>query len=516
MENPLLFVEDMWGLTPQPLKPEYRERVKYASLDEITADWFEEFEKGKHLTWQQYKLFLALKRAVDGLAPRRIAIESGQGTGKTAALSMIMLWFLMCHKQAQVPVTAPTREQMQDALWKEVNLWIERMKEPFGELFDWSSTHVKVKEAPETWFARARTARKENPEALAGIHGDHVLVLVDEASGVHQEVFRVGEGVLTGEHVFVIMISQHTRLVGYFHDAFTKEQDQYQLLSFDSRESPVVDKQFTERIRRKYGEDSFEWRVQVVGKAPNEEAVDDKGFMPLFLESDVRERGEMEFVGPKRLGVDPAGKGSNETVWVMRDDYKAKILLKEKQSTLASICEKTLLLMNEHQIYPQHTFVDNFGVGANVALELSKANIVLENQEQRVYVNGVNVGDSCPDSMDAEKYMNMRACLAWRIKEWIRKGGEFIKDDDWDQLMIIRYKAALSGKMQLMTKEQMVKEGWSSPDCYDALALTFWFNEVKTKPSNMTWRKQIEKRKRMSSAAQSSGHLRKKRLVKYV
>ena len=65
--------------------------------------------------------------------------------------------------------------------------------------------------------------------------------------------------------------------------------------------------------------------------------------------------------------------------------------------------------------------------------------------------------------------------MYWRIKEWFRSGGEIVYDKKLiDQLLSIRYREELSGKMKIMSKEDMKKEGYPSPDKADGLALTFY------------------------------------------
>ena len=108
---------------------------------------------------------------------------------------------------------------MYDVLWKELVKWLKLMPEQIQGLYEWSNTYIRVKERPETWFARAKTARKEAPEALAGVHGDYVMFVIDEASGVPEEIFNTAEGALTSSDILVIMISNPTRLIGYFYEA---------------------------------------------------------------------------------------------------------------------------------------------------------------------------------------------------------------------------------------------------------------------------------------------------------
>lgn len=466
-ESPIYFIEKMWGLIPQPLKTEYRALAEISKLEDYKWYWFEKFEKGKHITWQQWLILLAVERAIAKTGKKRISIESGHGIGKSCDLAWLILWFLYCFKNAQIPCTAPTSDQMHDILWKEVKLWLDRMPKEIAAKFEWSNGYVRILESPETWFARAKTARKENPEALAGVHGEFVMFVIDEASGVPDEIFNVAEGALTGPNVLVIMISNHTRLIGYFHDSHNKDKASHQCFSFDSEESPIVDREFIERIRLKHGEDSDEWRVRVKGKAPKADAVDDAGYTPLFLESDLRKGGDIGWIGRRKLGVDPSGEGDDDSLWVGRDRFKAKALGKEKISNPLTVAAKTITYMSIHEISDSDTFYDNFGEGANVGTEVARAGR---------YIRGVNMKDKADDS---EKFINKRAECYWRLKEWLRRGGELV-GDGWDELLTIRYRATLGagGKIQIMPKEEMRKRGIKSPNQADALALTFWEEDV--------------------------------------
>src|SRR3990167_4390131 len=191
--SPIYFIEKIWGLSPQPVKEEYQSDVGiFASngqWDQIKEEYFEKFVKGRHITWHQWLLLKAVDRALI-YGDNKISIVSGHGTGKSSCLSWLIIWWLFCHYDAQVGATAPTSEQMHDVLWKEVALWMGKMPQELTNLFEWSAGYIRVKERPETWFARARTARKEAPEAIAGLHGEHVLIIADEAPGVVDEIFR--------------------------------------------------------------------------------------------------------------------------------------------------------------------------------------------------------------------------------------------------------------------------------------------------------------------------------------
>ena len=470
-KSPLYFIEKMWGLTPQPIKEEYKIVAQTAPLDEFNEDWFEGFEKGKHITWQQYVYFLALEKALRGEAQRRISIKSGHGVGKTAELSWTIIWFLFCFKNSQIPCTSPTSDQLKDILWKELSKWIDKINNQFvKDIFEWQESYLRVKENPNEWFARARTGKKENPEALAGIHADNVLLVVDEASGVHNKVYEVAEGSLTNDNVFVILISNPTRNDGYFYDTHKSDRDAWQNLTFNSEESPIVDWAYVDRIIDKYGRDSDEYLIRVEGKFAGESKMDDKGWLPLITEDKITYTQDELFRGNKRLGIDPSGEGQDSTEWVLRDEFKAKCIASEKISKDKSIAEKTLTLTTHYDIDDgEDITIDNFGVGADVSKNIAVAT------KGSLDCNGVNVGDP---PKDKETFINLRAEIFWRMRNWILSGGMLVKDRQLIQELIsIKYKRNIKGKIQIMSKEQMKKEGIKSPNKADGLALTFFKEE---------------------------------------
>ena len=88
---------------------------------------------------------------------------------------------------------------MFDALWKEFGLWIDKLPEPMKKVFIRTRDYVRIdsgeskNKQEDRWFARARTGRKEEPEALSGLHSDNIMIICDEASGIPDEVFEAAK-----------------------------------------------------------------------------------------------------------------------------------------------------------------------------------------------------------------------------------------------------------------------------------------------------------------------------------
>ena len=70
-------------------------------------------------------------------------------------------------------------------------------------------------------------------------------------------------------------------------------------------------------------------------------------------------------------------------------------------------------------------------------------------------------------------FINVRARSFWKLKQWLRSGGELVENPDWLELLNIRYIHELTGKIKIMSKKDMRAEGIKSPNKADALMLTF-------------------------------------------
>jgi len=391
-------------------------------------------------------------------------------------LAILILWFLFVHPDSQVACTSPGKEQMYDVLWKELKKWIDRMidKQQAG-MYQWETTHVRMKESSETWFARAKTSSKENTEALAGVHADWVLIAVDEASGVEEPIFETMEGALTSGNIIVFIISNGTRSIGYFYDTHHKDAERWQNYSFSSLESPRVDNRYVESIVQKYGSDSVQYAIRVKGEFPDEGIMDDGGYVQLFNEKDIHIvpfDSEWKPVGRVVGALDASGEGQDESEWSARDVQRAAIVGEEKISTSASMAVKSVTLMTKFGINPADFVIDAFGKGSDVSMEIAIATTREKGGSWRVHP--VNTGEQCEDDTDKLQFVNVRAMIFYKFMLWCRAGGEIMDSKGLkDELLSIRFKRTGTGRIQIMDKVTMKKLGFKSPNKADALSMTF-------------------------------------------
>lgn len=493
--SPIYFVQKIWKLIPQNPKPEFTTQWKLGLLSTgkdwdnfcklVRPFWFEDYVANRHITWQQTLVLHGVEKAMRKQCTPRISIVSGHGIGKSTLTSWLILWFLFVNQFSQVAATSPGAEQMYDVLWKELKKWIDLMPEEYKALYIWESAHIRMLDAPQTWFARAKTSSKENTEALAGVHADWVMVAVDEASGVEEPIFETMEGALTSGNILVFLISNGTRNIGYFYDTHHKDKERWQTYQFNSEESPRVDTKYVTAIKEKYGEDSTQYAIRVRGEFPDEGVMDDKGYVQLFNEADIKivpPDPSWRPVGRTKLGLDASGEGQDTSEWCVRDRMRAGILASEDKSSPQSMSLKTITLVDKYRIAPIDVTIDNFGKGADVAMEiaLATANQMHENGSPKPpwRTSPLNVGD--PALYDSDLYMNTRAMLYYRLMKWAHAGGEFMDTPGLkDELLSIRFRRTTNGRIQIMDKLTMKKLGFKSPNKADAISLTFAHDEYE-------------------------------------
>jgi phage terminase large subunit len=400
---------------------------------------------------------------------RKLSVRSGHGVGKSAFFAWCVLWFQSSFYPCKIPATAPTAHQLADVLWPEIAKWHRVLTDRIPELgkeFEWQHEKFILKSNPAESFAVSRTSRPEKPEALQGFHSDHILFLIDEASGVHEEIFRVGEGALSSENAYVAMAANPTRMEGYFYESHHKQRSRWATLHVNGEDCKRVSKQYIEDMAAKYGRDSDVYKVRVQG----EFATAEDGVIPLGLIEAATLR-DIKAFGPEVWGLDVARFGTDRTALAKRQG--AVMAQPVKHWSGKDTMQTVGLVKNEYDaclVKPSVIFVDVIGLGAGV---------VDRGREIGLPVVGVNVAES-PAVKD--QFMRQRDELWWAAREWFAGRDVQIVEDDAliAELTLPTYKILSTGKIQVESKDDIKKRGVTSPDLADAFCLTFANGGVST------------------------------------
>jgi len=392
----------------------------------------------------------------------RIAIRSGHGVGKSALMAWVILWFLFTRYPAKIPCTAPTAHQLYDVLWSELGRWHRNLcvRLPWlGQRMTMGADRLAWAEAPTEVFAAARTARRENPEALQGFHSDNLLFLIDEASGVDDLVFEVASGALSTPGAKILMAGNPTRNTGYFHRAFHAERNRWRAYAVPCSASKRVDPAYIADMAERYGEDSDIYRVRVQGEFPNASALQ---FIPTDIVAYCRQyRAEGYQDQPRILGVDVARFGDDQTVLLIRQGRKVLSVARYRGLDTMHVADMVIESMQATRI--DAVVVDGVGIGAGVVDRLR--------QLGHRRITDFQAGGA---ANDPKTYANRRAEVWGLMREALRAGVELPEDRELiDDLVAPEYGFTPKQQIHLERKEDMKKRGLASPDAGDALALTY-------------------------------------------
>jgi len=297
------------------------------------------------------------------------------------------------------------------------------------------------------------------------------MYIVDEASGVDDDVFEVLEGGQTEGGSILLMFSNPTRITGAFHDAFTIKRKFFECFTFNSLESERVKPEYAEKIAAKYGKDSDVYRVRVLGEFPKSEP-------DTFITLDKVERAvhrEIDQIdseiGVVEFGVDVARFGDDESVIHSRVGwrYEEELVLK-KNDTVELASKAAHIALTKYPDKTTYIFdIDDTGVGGGVTDNLRRMHRELVFGNRTVIINAINNGGTVKEK---RKYSNVTSEMWSFIRDNIHQMKLPDSSDLTAQLSVRKYTVDSKARIMLESKKDMKKRGISSPDKADSFVLS--------------------------------------------
>lgn len=432
----------------------------------------------------------------------RVAIKSGHKVGKSKSAAVLALWYYCSYEAARVVMTSTTSRQVDAILWRELRMTHaqsgkcvackarerrEKVRIPRpcphsslidGELGDLARTGLKSEDFREVVGFTAKQS-----EAVAGVSGENVLYLVDEASGVPKEIYQGIEGNRAGD-AKLAMFGNPTKNEGDFYDAFNAKARFYTTITVSSESTPNVvagekvvpglaTREWIDEKREEWGENSPLFKVRVLGEfAEHEEG---KIFSLHTIEEAEQRWEETAAEGRLYIGVDPAGeKGrGDEILFAPRRGLKCLELRVRRGLDEQGHLVEVLQLIREYKV-PRETpvvVIDREGsIGSKVYLALRN---YADEHPGSFEVVGVRASDRA--LRQPELYDRMRDALTASLAAWFEEGGAIPEDTKLEkELHTVEWRQRADGRLKVTDKDVMRKILGRSPDRYDALALACW------------------------------------------
>jgi hypothetical protein len=396
-----------------------------------------------------------------------------------------MIWHLLTRYPQKAVVTAPTVNQLQNALAAECKRWVNELPDALKDQIEVLVETIRLKAAPAESFISFSVSRAETPEALAGVHSDYVLLIADEASGVPEGVFEAASGSMSGESACTILLGNPVRSTGMFYNTHTKLGAYWKTLRVSCIDSPRVSDDYVADMKLRYSESSNAFRVRVLGEFP---VSDDDTIIPREMIESAIGRGVKGTGGAVVLGVDVARRGKDASAICIRQGNHVlgrEVLIRKKLDTMQVVgwieSEMKNLTSSGYEI--GEVLIDSIGLGAGVVDRLL---------EKGIDVRGINVSES--PSVGSE-YFNLRSELWWRCRDWFERRDCLIPNDEQliEELVTVQQDYN-SDKLKVESKEKTRRnlDRGSSPDRADAFVLTF-ASYASMSQERISWKKPLER-----------------------
>lgn len=193
------------------------------------------------------------------------------------------------------------------------------------------------------------------------------------------------------------------------------------------------------------------------------------------------------------IGVDPAEYGDDRSVIVVRRGRRVLDIQRYEKKSTMEMAGLVAIAIEEWE--PDAVMIDVTGVGTGVESRLTEQGY---KNIYRIHAGGKAIED--------KKYANKRAEMWGLMRDWLNDLPCELPDDDALQsdLTGLTYSYDSSRRLVLESKEKAKARGLRSPDCADALSLTFSVKVAPKEAKKVSWRDRLNKRGAVTGSAQAA------------
>lgn len=402
---------------------------------------------------------------------RRLCMKACAGPGKTAVLAWLGWNFMLTRPHPKIGCTSISGDNLKSNLWAELARW--RGKSPLLQrLFEQTKTAIFSREHPQTWNMEARTWSRDADaqqigNALAGLHAEYVMWLLDESGDYPQAVMPVCEGIFNGSPIeaHIVQAGNPTRREGPLYHACTVARTLWKVIEItadpdDPKRTPRVSIQAAQDMITQYGRENPWVKVRIFGEFPPSSLNALIG--PDEVSASMKRYYREHEIGaaPLVFGVDVARFGDDASVIFPRrgiQSFKFR-KLRNIDSTQGA---GTIARMWEDKQADAVFIDDTGGFGAGWIDQL-----------RALGKSPIGVGFS-NQAHESDKYYNKRAEMYFDAVAWIKRGGALPESNELLAALTSTTYSFKGNRFLLEPKESVKAKLGYSPDEADAFVLTF-------------------------------------------
>ena len=448
-------------------------------------------------------------------AEKRVAARGPHGLGKTTLAAIAIIHFAITRDMSKldwkIPTTASAWRQLTHFLWPEISKWSKKIKWDLLGVKPWTKRellHLNLK----LTFGEAFAVASNNSALIEGAHADHILYIFDEAKAIEDATFDAAEGAFSGAgddtemEAFALAISTPGEPYGRFYQIHKRDKgfEDWKAIHIkldQAIKSKRISKDWAEQRKVQWGEQSAVYQNRVLGEFASS---DEDSIIPLAWIEQANERWlEFQDNGDTlpiltSVGVDVARSGKDKTVLALRNEN----IISELRSydfTLTTEVTGYATGVLEGNVSTSKAIVDVIGIGAGVFDSLH------EKFKNRAIAFNAAAGTDNKDSSGELGFTNCRGAAWWNLRELLdpknkQTNAVMLPPDDFliGDLTAPKWRVMQGGKIQVESKDDLVKRLGRSTDHGDAVVMAFW-------EDSMTKRKEDYKKKLGAGFATGGG-----------
>lgn len=435
---------------------------------------------GVHLWSKQAEIARAV---VDN---RQVAVQSAAGIGKSFLAAVLALWFGSVHipNETKIVTTAPSADQVSLILWGEIRKHHDVGQLPGRVLLNnrWMAPDDKYvlgfgRKPPD--YARS---------AFQGSHATHMLIIVDEAGGIAENMWANIRAIATGKDVTILAIGNPDDSSSLFHEMCIDPDSGWHVIKVSAFDTPnftdedvpdavaeaLPSLESVELARRTWGEHNPYYLAKILGEWGDAE----DGLIPLawLTKAVARWRAYFETphdrdpIGRCVFGVDVARFGDDKTVVAKRIGevvYGLEVFSGLDNVEVADLVETRLL-----DVPGSVSIVDADGLGAGVV-------DVLRHRGRPVVAFSAGAGTKRRDATGTQRFTQVRSAAWWHMRELLNPAlGSSICLPDHPKLIAelasVKWPEDPGNIIQVERKADIRKRLGRSTDHADAVIQAFW------------------------------------------
>lgn len=449
-------------------------------------------ERAKMFVWSKQREILESVRD-----NRRTAVQSCHGAGKSHNAALTVDWWLSVHPpgEAFVVTSAPTYAQVRAILWRYIRQ-IHRKASLPGRVnqTEWHLDGELV--------AFGRKPADHDEAAFQGIHAKYVLVVLDEAGGIPEQLYIAADALTTNPGCRILAIGNPDNPATHFKQICEPSSlwhririSAFDTPNFTGESVPeelaelLISVSWAEEKAEEWGIDNPIYVSKVLGDFPSQNpnaVVRIADVMACCVDVDTPRT--LDELTPVELGIDVGGGGDKTVIRERRGIRAGKRWTSnsDRPEDLAPLVVDCILISDAKAVK-----IDCIGIGWGLVGEL-------RNRQRRgefprdVSIIAVNVAEA---ATDPKKYVNLRAQIWWEV------GRQLSATNGWDlstttkivngvrtvvagmehadstiaELCEPRWELDASGRIKIESKDDYRKRNSGrSPDDADALLLAFY------------------------------------------